>query len=141
MNYIKENKEILLKYLYIIISNILLVILINFYLKNYVYKDIILLFITVIVDLIIYYYKGIKPFKIYLDIITNFIVGLILMLFIRNDLYYSYTLISIFLSNYIIFTRSRLKEKTLLKLGQYFSIIILMIINLFINLLIFNLVY
>ena len=42
--YIKENKKLLIKYSLIIVSNILLVILNNFYLKNNNYKNMILLF-------------------------------------------------------------------------------------------------
>lgn len=137
MKYIKENKKILLKYLFVIITNILLYIFCSFYLKNSTYKDIIMLLIVVIVDIVIYYYKGIEKFNLYLDLLCNIIVGFILLIFERNMLSYSKILVSLFIANNIVFTRSRLSNKFWMKILQYIMILINTIICMFINLLIF----
>ena len=137
MKYIKENKELLIKYLFIIITNILLYILCGFYFKNSMYKDIILLLATVVIDMIIYHYKGIKKFNLYLDIVCNIIIGSILLFFERNMLNYSNILVSLFIANNIIFTRSRLSDNFWLKTLQYIMILISTIICMFINLFIF----
>ena len=101
MKYIKENKKLLLKYLFVIITNILLYIFCSFYLKNSTYKDIIMLLIVVIVDIVIYYYKGTKKFNLYLDLLCNIIVGFILLIFERNMLSYSKILVSLFMCSLI----------------------------------------
>lgn len=138
MKYIKENKELLLKYLFIIITNIILYIFCGFYLENSMYKDIILLLVVVILDMIIYHYKGKLKFNLYLDLLCNIIVGFILLIFERNNmLSYSQILVSLFIANNIIFTRSRLSEKFWIKGLQYVLIIINTIICMFINLMIF----
>lgn len=137
MKYIKENKKLLLKYLFVIITNILLYIFCSFYLKNSTYKDIIMLLIVVVVDIIIYYYKGIEKFNLYLDLFCNIIVGFILLIFERNMLNYSKILVSLFIANNIVFTRSRLSNKFWMKTLQYIMILINTIICMFINLLIF----
>ena len=137
MNFIKKNKDLLFKYLLILVSNIIINILCDFYLRNFVYKDIILLIIIVIVDLIIYYYKGIKKFVSYIDLIVNIIIGFILMLFIDNNIEYANKLFSVFLANNIIFERSRLSDKFFKKFVQYFMILIYTLIAMFINILTF----
>lgn len=137
MKYIKENKELLLKYLLIIITNIIIYILCSFYFKTSTYKNIIMLLIVVILDMIIYHYKGTNKFNIYLDLITNILIGLILLILERNMLNYSNVLVSLFIANNIVFTRSRISEKFLKKTLQYIMILINTIICMFINLLIF----
>lgn len=141
MKYIKNNKELLIKYLFIIISNILIYIICNFYFKTSMYKDIITLLIVVIVDMIIYYYKGTRKFIYYLDLLTNFIIGLILMLFIKDSLSYSNALFSLFFANNIIFMRSRFSDKFLKKTLQYLMIFIYTILTMFVNLLIYNIFF
>ena len=137
MKYIKENKELLLKYLFIIITNIILYIFCGFYLKNSMYKDIILLLSIVVIDMIIYYYRGKLKFNLYLDLLFNIIVGFILLIFERNMLSYSKVLVSIYIANNIIFRRSRLSNKFWIKSLQYILIIVNTIINMFINLIFF----
>ena len=67
-----NNKVLYLKYLFILISNILVYILCNFYFDTY--KYILMILITVAIDMFIYYYKKKSEFKFYLDIICNFMV-------------------------------------------------------------------
>ena len=73
MKYIKENKELLFKYFLVLISNILIYFICDFYFASN--KYILMMVIAIIVDLIIYYYMGTKVFKYYLDFIVNFIVN------------------------------------------------------------------
>lgn len=141
MKYVKDNKELLIKYLFIIINNILIHVICSFYFKTSMYKDIVILLIVVIVDMIIYYYKGTKKFIYYLDILTNFIIGLILMLFIKDSLSYSNALFSLFFANNIIFMRSRFSDKFLKKTLQYLMIFIYTILTIFVNLLIYNIIF
>lgn len=135
--YIKENKNLLIKYLLIIVSNIVLVILNNFYLKNNIYKNMILLFIIVIIDLIICNYKQKVKFKWYLDLIVNFIIGLILMFITNNIIDYSIILLSLYLANNIIFVRSRYSDKFSKRMLQYIMIFIYTILIMFINIFIY----
>lgn len=136
MNYLKENKELLIKYLFIIISNILIYILSNFYFKNFEYGSIIMFLIVIAFDMFIYYYKGTKKFKIYLDIISCFVIGLILLLFIDDPIYYSCILFNLFFANNIAFMQSRKSEKVFLRGLQYLLIIFITILCMILNLLI-----
>lgn len=141
MKYIKENKELLLKYLMIIISNIVLYILTSFYFRNYEYGSIIMFVLIVIDDYIIYNYKGTKKFKIYLDILCCFIVGLI-MLFFKNDaLLYSYYLFNLFFANNIVFMQSRKSEKIFNRGLQYISILLLTILCMVLNIVIYLIIF
>ena len=140
MNFIKENKLLLTKYLFILISNILMVIICNFYFKDSLYKDIILLFIIIILNMLIYYYKEKIKFRMHLDFITNIIIGILLMAIFKDPILYGSTLFSLVFSNNIIFNRSRLKESFFKKTLQYIIMIVLTLCSLFINLLIFNLI-
>ena len=137
MKFIKENKELLLKYLFIIITNIILYIFCGFYLKNYEYKDIILLLLVVGIDMVIYHYRGKIKFNLYLDLVCNILVGIILLIFERNMLSFSKILVSLFIANNIIFTRSRVSSNFWLKNLQYILIIVNTIVCMFINLMIF----
>ena len=141
MEYIKTNKDLLMKYLYIIISNILIVILCNFYFKNSEYKDIFIMFIAIIFDMIIYYYKGIKSFKILLDSLVNFIIGLILMFFYKDIISFGIVLFSLFFSNNLVFIRSRLKEKFWKNTLEYILVFIINIIIIFINMCLYSILY
>lgn len=141
MKFIKENKELILKYLYIIVSNILIVILCNFYFRNSDYKDIFILFIALIIDMIIYYYKGKRKFKFLLDIISNIIVGVLLLLFYRDSISYGIVLFSLFFSNNITFIRSRLKDNFWLNTLQYILVFFGIIFTVFVNMCIFSLIY
>lgn len=138
MNYIKERKVLLLKYLSIIVGNILLYILCNYYFNGWTYKDILLLLLVVVVDMIIYSYKEKKVCEPYLDMLTNLIVGFILMFFIDNNVVYSNVLLSIVFPNNIVFMRSRYSDKKWKKFLQYLMILIYTIISLFINVLVYN---
>ena len=140
MKYIKENKELLLKYLLVIITNIIISIMCNFYFKNTEYRYLIMLGLAVIIDFIIYYYKGTKVFNTYLDFITNFIIGLILIIFCKYQLDYASICFSLIFANNIIFMRSRYSDKFFKRSLQYLLILIFSIISLFINTLIFVLI-
>ena len=133
MKYIKDNKKLLIKYLILLILNVVVTILCNYYFKDVRYKDIILLFVVVICDLVIYYFKGIVKYIWYLDIICNFIVGLVCMIFIKDMYNYTSVLLSLFLANNIIFMRSRYSDKIYKKFIQYIKIFIYTILCMFIN--------
>jgi len=128
----KNNKNLLHVYLYIFISNIILCIFCNFYFRSIDFKEILLLFAVVIVDFILYLKYKVK-FKFYFDIIVNFIVGLILMLFYKN----LNVILSIFFANNIIFVKSRLSNKFILRSLQYIMMLGYTVINLFLILLLF----
>ncbi len=130
-----DNKVLYLKYLFILISNILVYILCNFYFDTY--KYIVMILITVGVDMFICYYKKKSEFKFYLDIICNFIVGLFLLVFIKNQYDYIGALFSLFLANNVVFMRSRINDKFLKKLLQYFLIFLYSVVCIFINVFIF----
>ena len=141
MKYINENKELLLKYLFIIITNIILYIFCGFYFKNFIYKDIMLLLCIVVIDMIIYYYRGKLKFNLHLDLLCNIIVGFILLIFERNMLSYSKVLVSIYIANNIIFTRSRLSDNFWIKGLQYGSILVNTIISMYINIMVFYIIF
>lgn len=141
MKIIKENKELLLKYLLVIITNIILYIFCGFYFKKFIHKDILMLLAVVIMDMLIYHYRGKVKFNLYLDLVCNIIIGFILFIFEKNMNSYSQIIVSLFIANNIIFTRSRLSDKFLIKSLQYVSIILNTIISMFINLLLFYSIY
>ena len=140
MKYIKENKLLLLKYLFIIIINFLVYIFINFYFNSSMYKEIYMLFCVIVLDTIIYYYKEKTKFIWYFDYIVNLVVGFILLCFFKDIINYGTVLFSIILSNNIVFMRSRLSDKFLKKTFQYFFMFFSSILSLFISLCIFNLI-
>ncbi|MBQ3021300.1 MAG: hypothetical protein IJD92_03655 [Bacilli bacterium] len=137
MKWFKDNKQLLYKYLLVLIFNIILHILCNYYFKNSEYVSIYLLFAVLISNLIIYYIKGIVRYKYYLDIILNVILGFIIILFTKDFYIYSTSLFSIVLANNIIFMRSRLSEKLLKKTLQYLLILLISILCVSINFLYF----
>ena len=138
---IKENKELFLKYIFVLLSNILIYIFINFYFKSSSYKELYMLFSTIIIDMIIYYNKETKKFIWYYDFIINFVIGIILMIFIKDNLYYATVLFSLVLSNNIIFIKSRLNTNFFKRSLQYILMFINTLIIVFINLCIYYLIY
>ncbi len=131
MKFIKENKNLLLKYLLIIVSNIIIVILSNYYFKNSYYKDLYMLFIIIIFDFIIYFYHGKVKFNYVYDFIVNIIICLSLM-FINDKMSYFITMFNVTFSNNIVFMRSRIVDKFWIKTLQYVLIFILAVIEMFI---------
>ena len=132
MKWFKDNKQLLYKYLLVMIFNIILHILINFYFKESEFVAIYLLFAVLISDLIIYYIKGVVRYKYYLDIICNIILGFIL-LFTKDFYIYTTSLFSIVFANNIVFMRSRLSEKLLIRSLQYFLILLVSLLCVSIN--------
>ena len=131
MKYIKENKELLFKYFLVLISNILIYFICDFYFASN--KYIFMMVIAIIVDLIIYYYMGTKVFKYYLDFIVNFIVGCILIFLINDKIDYSSAVFSLVFANNIVFIRSRLSDKFIKESIQYLLMLIYSILCLFLT--------
>lgn len=131
------NKDLILQYLYIVISNLLLTIFVNYYLKNFIYKDILLLVLVLIFDMIIYYYKGKNKFIFYLDLFVNIIIGLLILLFTNKLVDYSNMLLSLFLANNIVYVRSRLSDSFIKMTLQYFMVLVYTVLGMFINIMIF----
>ena len=137
MKYLKENKSLLLKYLLIIISNILVYILSSYYFRNFEFGSIIMFILVVIVDMLIYHYKGKKVFKVYLDILCCFIIGLLMFFLLYNVIIYSYFLFNLFFANNIVFMYSRKSEKIFIKALQYISVMLITLLCMFLNILLF----
>ena len=131
------NKDLILQYLYIVISNLLLTIFVNYYFKNFIYKDILLLVLVLIFDMIIYYYKGKNKFIFYLDLFVNIIIGLLILLFTNKLVDYSNMLLSLFLANNIVYVRSRLSDSFIKMTLQYFMVLVYTVLGMFINIMIF----
>lgn len=140
MKYFKDNKQLILKYIYIFIMNILLFILCSFYFKSSQYKYLIMLLLNIISNMFIYYYKGTLKFKIYLDFILNILLSLILIIFINNSLDYCSVVFSLLFSNNIIFIRSRLSDNFIKRSIQYLMMFISSLLVLFIATFIFILI-
>lgn len=135
--YINENKNLILQYLYIIISNILVTILVNYYFKNFIYKDILLLGLVLIFDMVIYYYKGKNRFVFYLDLLVNIFVGLLILVSTNKLIDYSTILLSLFLANNIVYVRSRLSDSFIKMTLQYFLVLVYTILGMILNIIIF----
>ena len=135
--YINENKNLILQYLYIIISNILVTILVNYYFKNFIYKDILLLGLVLIFDMVIYYYKGKNRFVFYLDLLVNIFVGLLILVSTNKLIDYSTILLSLFLANNIVYVRSRLSDSFIKMTLQYFMVLVYTILGMLLNIIIF----
>jgi len=69
MKYIRDNKVMLLKYLSVVVSNILLYILVSFYFRNVENNFLILFVVVAIFDYIIFNYKDKIKYNYLLDII------------------------------------------------------------------------
>lgn len=137
MDYLKKNKDLLINYLLIIISNILLYIFCGFYLKNFEYASIIMFLLIVIVGLIIYNFRNCIKFKIYLDIICCVLLGFVMMFFENKPIMYSYNLFNMFFANNIVFMLSRKSEKYFKRVLQYILIIVIAILCMLINLFVY----
>ena len=138
MNYIKNNSTLLKKYSMIVIFNIIIYILTSFYFKVSDTGTLIMLIINFLSNLFIYNYKGCVEFKYYLDIIFNTIIGLLLMIFIKDEYNYVTVTLSLFLGNNIVFMRSRVSDKFFKRSLQYILILLITFLNLLINYLIFS---
>ena len=141
MKFIKKEKDLLLKYIYILIMNILLFILCNFYFKSSQYIYLILLLLNTVVSTIIYYFNGIKEFKVTLDFTFNFILSIILMFIIKNTYEYSSVLFTLLFSNNITFIRSRFSDNHIKKSIQYLMMFIYSLITLMISTFIYILIF
>ena len=141
MEYVKNNINLFKKYGLIVISNIVIFILTNYYLKNFEFKYLVMILINTLIDLLIYYYKGKVIFNKYIDYIVNIIIGLIIIFFAKNIIEYDTILFSLLFSNNIVFIRSRLSEKFIVKSSQYLLMLFNTIVVMFIDGLIFNLIY
>ncbi len=133
MKYLKDNKLLIIKYLFIFISNILIYYFSSFYLKNINNKEIIMFFIIFIIDYIIYFYKSKTRFKYIYDTILNILLSLILIIFEKNTYLYGINLFSIVLANNIVFMISRYNENIYKRTLQYLWILIGSIIVLIIG--------
>jgi len=134
MKYLINNKKMLLKYIGIIISNILIYILVSFYFKKYEHNFLIMFFLCAIFDYIIYIYKGKVKFNYLLDLLVCLIIGFILNFIIKDNTIYTTVLFSLFISNNFIFMRSRINDNFFRLMLQYLMIIIITIISMLINL-------
>ena len=141
MEYLKKNKLMFYKYMLVIIFNIIIYILTNFYFNSSDSGTIVMLIVVLIIDLFILNYKEKTIFKYYLDIICNILIGFILLIFINDFYYYSTILLSLYLSNNIVFMRSRISDKFLKRSLQYLLTFFITIFCMFINLLIVNILF
>ena len=133
MKYIKDNKVLLLKYLSVIISNILIYILVSFYFKSVSNNFLIMCVVAIIVDIIIFNVKEKVKCVYLLDFITSIVVGLLLGLFIKNDLMFSTIMFSLMFGNNIIFMKTRDKDEKIMKrMFNYLMIIVVTIISMFV---------
>lgn len=139
-NYINNNKELIKKYILIILTNIIIYILGSFYFKNLEYKDILIFLLILIISTVIYFYKGTKKFRYELDIVSNVITGLLLIPFIKKDIDYSTILFTILFSNNIVYMKSRANEKLLFRGLQYLGILLITIISMIISIAIFKII-
>jgi len=135
MKYIRDNKVMLLKYLSVVVSNILLYILVSFYFRNVENNFLILFVVVAIFDYIIFNYKDKIKYNYLLDIICCIFSGIILNFFIKIDLLYSINIFCIYFPNNIIFMKSRESNKFFGRLLQYLITVIITIFVMYISLL------
>jgi len=141
MKYIKENENLLKKYCLIIIFNIISYLLCNFYFKSSETGYVIMLLVVFIFNLFMLNYKEKTKFKYYLDLVSNLLVGIILLLFIKNINIYIIVTFTLYLSNNIVFMKSRLSEKILIRSIEYALIFLLTLLSTIITFYIFYLIY
>jgi len=125
MKYFKENKELIKKYLYVILFNIISYFLCDFYFNSSDKGYVVMLLVVFLFDLFIFNYKNKIKCKYILDLLSNLLVGLILQLFIKDINTYIIVTFSLFLSNNIVFMKTRLSEKLLLRSIEYALIFLL----------------
>lgn len=141
MKYFNENKMLLKKYGLIILFNIIAYLLCNFYFNSSDTGYIIMLLVVLIFNLFVFNYKEKTKYKYYLDLLCNFLVGVILLLFIKNINLYIIVTFSLYLSNNIVFMKSRLSEKILLRSIEYALIFLLTLLSTIISSFIFYWIY
>jgi len=141
MKYFNENKMLLKKYGLIILFNILAYLLCNFYFNSSDTGYIIMLLVVLIFNLFVFNYKEKTKYKYYLDLLCNFLVGVILLLFIKNINLYIIVTFSLYLSNNIVFMKSRLSEKIILRSIEYALIFLLTLLSTIISSFIFYWIY
>lgn len=141
MKYIKENKDLLKKYITILIFNLIAYIICNFYFNSSDTGYIVMLLVVFLFNLIVYTYNDKVIFKYHLDLLLNFLVGFILLLFVKNINIYVIVIFSLFLGNNIVFMKSRISDKFLLRSIQYALIFLLTLLSTSINLILFYLIY
>ena len=141
MKYINDNKNLLKKYSLIIIFNIIMYLLCDFYFKSSDTGYVVMLLIVFIFNLFVYNYKEKTIFKYYLDLLCNLIVGTILLIFIKNINIYIIVTFSLYLSNNIVFMKSRLNEKLIMRSIQYALIFLLTLLSTIISMMMFHLIY
>ena len=141
MKYFNENKMLLKKYGLIILFNILAYLLCNFYFNSSDTGYIIMLLVVLIFNLFVFNYKEKTKYKYYLDLLCNFLVGVILLLFIKNTNLYIIVTFSLYLSNNIVFMKSRLSEKIILRSIEYALIFLLTLLSTIISSFIFYWIY
>ena len=134
MKYLKDNKVLLLKYLGVIVSNILIYILINFYCKNIENNFLIMCVVAIGVNIFIFYYKEKVICKYYLDLLCCVVSGFILYFFIKDDLMYSTILFTLFFANNVIFMKNRKEGKALSRMFSYLLVLVITILAMFVNL-------
>lgn len=134
MKYLKDNKVLLLKYLGVIVSNILIYILVSFYFKNIENNFLIMCVFAIGFNIFIFYYKEKVICKYYLDLLCCIISGFILNFFIRNDLMYSTILFTLFFANNVIFMKNRKEGKVLSKMLNYLLVLVITVVAMFVNL-------
>jgi len=141
MKYIKENENLLKKYCLIIIFNIISYLLCNFYFKSSETGYVIMLLVVFIFNLFMLNYKEKTKFKYYLDLVSNLLVGIILLLFIKNINIYIIVTFTLYLSNNIVFMKSRLSEKILIRSIEYALIFLLTLFSTIISVMLFYIIY
>ena len=134
MNYLKDNKVLLLKYLGVIVSNILIYILVSFYCKNIENNFLIMCVVAIGFNIFIFYYKEKVICKYYLDLLCCVVSGFILNFFIKDDLIYSTILFTLFFANNVIFMKNRKEGKVLSKMFSYLLVLVITVVAMFFNL-------
>ena len=134
MNYLKDNKVLLLKYLGVIVSNILIYILVSFYFKSVENNFLIICVFAIGFNIFIFYYKEKVICKYYLDLLCCVVSGFILNFFIKDDLIYSTILFTLFFANNVIFMKNRKEGKVLSKMFSYLLVLVITVVAMFFNL-------
>ena len=134
MNYLKDNNVILLKYLGVIVSNILIYILVSFYFKSVENNFLIICVFAIGFNIFIFYYKEKVICKYYLDLLCCVVSGFILNFFIKDDLIYSTILFTLFFANNVIFMKNRKEGKVLSKMFSYLLVLVITVVAMFFNL-------
>ena len=141
MKYFSDNKFLLKKYSLIILFNIIAYLLCDFYFNSSDIGYVIMLLIVFIFNFFILHYKEKIKFEYYLDLLCNSLIGIILLLFIKDINIYIIVTFSLYLSNNIVFMKSRLSEKILIRSIEYALIFLLTLLSTIITFYIFYLIY